>query len=238
MCREESKMAKPLWEFVEKRMRELGMTRYDLETEHDIAYATVQRLKAGSTNIKDSTKQKLALALQCTIGDINAAISGQVSTEKPEELPDITDKPKEPPDVIPRIEIAGKIVNNPPCSSCNAHKRTGGQKAGTAESKKTDPLQKKERQKERWPEDPPEEKKTPPPDYVDAAIYSATQPPDVFGIKRARREAVAEYKQKLKDICIAAYLDVPKLNITGETATGYIGRALMKELLKDDTEAE
>lgn len=231
-------MGKPLWDFVRKRMNELGLSQSDLEVDHDIPYATMQRIKAGSTNFKEVTKQKLALALQCTIGDINAAISGQVSTEKPEKLPDITDKPKEPPDVIPGIEIVGKIVNNPPCSSYNAHKRTGGQKAGTAESKKTDPPQKKERQKERWPEDPPEEKKTPPPDYVDAAIYSATQPADVFGFKRARREAVAEYKQKLKDICIAAYLDVPKLNITGETATGYIGRALMKELLKDDTEAE
>ena len=80
MCREESKMAKPLWEFVEKRMKELGMTRYDLETENDIAYATVQRLKAGSTNIKDSTKQKLALALKCSVGDINNAIYNQVAS--------------------------------------------------------------------------------------------------------------------------------------------------------------
>lgn len=231
-------MGKPLWDFVRKRMNELGLSQSDLEVDHDIPYATMQRIKAGSTNFKEVTKQKLALALQCTIGDINAAISGQVSTEKPEELPDITDKPKEPPDVIPRIEIAGKIVNNPPVRHATHINEQAAKKLGPQKAKKTDPPQKKARQKERWPEDPPEEKKTPPPDYVDAAIYSATEPSDVFGIKRARREAVAEYKQKLKDICIAAYLDVPKLNITGETVTGYIGRALMKELLKDDTEAE
>lgn len=215
-------MAKPLWEFVEKRMKELGMTRYDLVTEHDIAYNTMQRLKAGSTNIKDSTKQKLALALQCSVGDINAAISGS-APELPKMEPDEPDA-----EIIGSINLSGIT------------EATG--KAGALEAPKNEPAKKetakKERQKERWPEDPPEEKKTPPPDYVDAAIYSATVPPDVFGIKRARREAVAEYKQKLKNICIAAYLDVPKLNITGETAAGYISRALMKELLKDDTEAE
>ena len=209
-------MAKPLWEFVEKRMKELGMTRYDLETEHDIAYATVQRLKAGSTNIKDSTKQKLALALQCSVGDINAAISGSA--------PELSKMELNEPDIIVGNMICDKITE-------------AIEKAGAPKAPKNKPI-KKERQKERWPEDPPEEKKTQPPDYVDAMLYAQTAPPDICGIKRARQKAVAEYKQKLKDICIAAYLDVPKFNITGETATGYIGRALMKELLKDDTEAE
>lgn len=212
---------KPLWDFIEKRMHELGLTRYDLEMDYDIPYATMQRAKAGSTNFKEATKQKFALALQCSVGDINAAISGSAP-----ELPKM--EPEEPDAVIGGINLS------------DITEATG--KAGALEAPKNEPAKKgtakKERQKERWPEDPPEEKKTPPPDYVDDAIYSATEPPDVFGIKRARREAVAEYKQKLKDICIAAYLDVPKINITGETATGYIGRALMKELLKDDTEAE
>ena len=171
---------KPLWDFIEKRMHELGLTRYDLEMDYDIPYATMQRAKAGSTNFKEATKQKFALALQCSVGDINAAISGSAP-----ELP------KMDSDVIVGNMICDKITEKI-------------EKAGA----------------------------------LDAAIYSATQPPDVFGIKRARREAVAEYKQKLKDICIAAYLDVPKLNITGETAASYIGKALMKELLKDDTEAE
>ena len=207
---------KPLWDFIEKRMHELGLTRYDLEMDYDIPYATMQRAKAGSTNFKEATKQKFALALQCSVGDINAAISGSAP-----ELPKM--EPDEPDAEIGSVNLSGIT------------EATG--KAGALDAPKSEPV-KKERQKERWPEDPPEEKKTPPPDYVDAAIYSATQPPDVFGIKRARREAVAEYKQKLKDICIAAYLDVPKLNITGETTIGYIGRALMKELLKDDTEAE
>lgn len=214
-------MAKPLWEFVEKRMKELGMTRYDLETEHDIAYATVQRLKAGSTNIKDSTKQKLALALQCSVGDINAAISGSAP-----ELPKM--EPDEPDAEIGSVNLSGIT------------EATG--KAGALEAPKNEPAKKgtakKERQKERWPEDPPEEKKTPPPDYVDAAVYSATRPPDVFGIKRARREAVAEYKQRLKDACLQALAEAPEVIATPETSYSRIGKRVLTELLKDDTEAE
>lgn len=207
---------KPLWDFIEKRMHELGLTRYDLEMDYDIPYATMQRAKAGSTNFKEATKQKFALALQCSVGDINAAISGSAP-----ELPKM--EPDEPDVEIGSINLSDII------------EATG--KAGALDATKSEPV-KKERQKERWPEDPPEEKKAQPPDYVDAMLYAQTAPPDICGIKRARQEAVAEYKQKLKDICIAAYLDVPKLNITGETAAGYIGKALMKELLKDDTEAK
>lgn len=225
-------MGKPLWDFVRKRMNELGLSQYDLEMDHDIPYATMQRIKAGSTNFKEVTKQKLALALKCSIGDINSAIY-DIQNIKPdrEEGEDLSDKvyeseqPAKEETLEPALKLKDKAVKR---------------KAEKQQTVKTKPriIKDSPPPKEKWPVDPPEEKKTPPPDYVDAAIYSATQPPDVFGIKRARREAVAEYKQKLKDICIAAYLDVPKLNITGETAAGYIGKALMKELLKDDTEAE
>ena len=214
-------MAKPLWEFVEKRMKELGMTRYDLETEHDIAYATVQRLKAGSSNIKDSTKQKLALALQCSIGDINAAISGSAP-----ELPKM--EPDEPDAEIGSVNLSGIT------------EATG--KAGALEAPKNEPAKKgtakKERQKERWPEDPPEETKTPPPDYVDALCYATAASPDVFGIKRARREAVAEYKQRLKDACLQALAEAPEVIATPETSYSRIGKRVLTELLKDDTEAE
>ena len=202
-------------------MHELGLTRYDLEMDHDIPYATMQRAKAGSTNFKEATKQKFALALQCSVGDINAAISGSAP-----ELAKM--EPEEPDAVIGSINLSGIT------------EATG--KAGALEAPKNEPAKKgttkKERQKERWPEDPPEEKKTPPPDYVDAAIYSATQPPDVFGIKRARREAVAEYKQRLKDACLQALAEAPEVIATPETSYSRIGKRVLTELLKDDTEAE
>lgn len=228
-------MGKPLWDFVRKRMNELGLSQSDLEVDYDIPYATMQRIKAGSTNFKEVTKQKLALALKCSIGDINAAISGQVSTEKPEELPDITDKTKEPPDVIPRIEIAGKIVNNPPARHATHINEQAAKKPGPQKAKKTDPTQKKARQKERWPEDPPEEQKTPP-----VEIPMTILPDSVYykQLAAARQEAVAEYKQRLKDACLQALAEAPEVIATPETSYSRIGKRVLTELLKDDTEAE
>ena len=49
---------------------------------------------------------------------------------------------------------------------------------------------------------------------------------------------MAEYKRKLKDICLKTYIDLPTLNLSGETPAGMIGRALMQELLKEDAGAE
>lgn len=228
-----------LWEYTQKRMAEIGVTQRHLTEDFDISPATLQRIRQDRP-IKESTKQKLALALKCSVGDIQTAISGYKGRPAVEEMPEGPavgpENEKEPPAKITQrnIKIESIAQHNEDHAAISGLRL--GEKIKAADLKPA--KQKEAKPKERWPEDPPEEKKTPPPDYVDAAIYSATQPPDVFGIKKARREAVAEYKQKLKDICIAAYLDVPKLNITGETATGYIGRALMKELLKDDTEAE
>lgn len=212
---------KPLWDFIEKRMHELGLTRYDLEIDYDIPYATMQRAKAGSTSFKEATKQKFALALQCSVGDINAAIS--------EGAPEMTKmEPDEPDAGIGSVNLSGIT------------EATG--KAGALEAPKNEPAKKgtakKERQKERWPEDPPEETKTPPPDYVDALCYATAASPDVFGIKRARREAVAEYKKRLKDACLQALAEAPEVIATPETSYSRIGKRVLTELLKDDTEAE
>lgn len=207
---------KPLWDFIEKRMHELGLTRYDLEMDYDIPYATMQRAKAGSTSFKEATKQKFALALQCSVGDINAAISGSA--------PELVRMEPDEQDVIVGNMICDKITE-------------AIEKAGALEAPKNEPI-KKERQKERWPEDPPEEKKTQPPDYVDAMLYAQTVPPDIFGIKRACQRAVAEYRQRLKDACLQALAEAPEVIATPETSYSRIGKRVLTELLKDDTEAE
>jgi len=204
-------MVKPLWEFVEKRMKELGMTRHDLETEHDIAYATVQRLKAGSTNIKDSTKQKLALALQCSVGDINAAISGSAP-----ELPKM--EPDEPDAEIGSVNLSGITEAT--------------RKAGALEAPKNEPAKKgtakKERQKERWPEDPPEEASG----QKGEVMYSEREVDEIC------KKRINEYKQQLKDLSLKTLTSVPKLNVSGETPYGIVGRALIEKLLESEAEAE
>ena len=69
-----------LWNFVQKRMQMLGLTFRQIEDEFEIAYATMQRIRQNKP-IKDSTKQKLALALSCSMGDINAAIANSDGPE-------------------------------------------------------------------------------------------------------------------------------------------------------------
>ena len=207
MCREESKMAKPLWEFVEKRMKELGMTRYDLETEHDIAYATVQRMKAGSTNIKDSTKQKLALALKCSMGDINNAIYNQVAS-----APEAAGEPS----VMETVDKLEKIIR----------KEHPDMAVPAGDAGK--PKQENKRPKECWPVDEPERK----PAITFARTYTAAE------IKTARQEAVGEYRQKLKDICLRAIVGVSAVINTTETSYSVIGKKLLQELIKDEAETK
>lgn len=209
---------KPLWDFIEKRMHELGLTRYDLEMDYDIPYATMQRAKAGSTNFKEATKQKFALALQCSVGDINAAISGSTP-----ELPKM--EPGEPDAEIGSVNLSGII------------EATG--KAGALEAPKNEPAKKgtakKEQQKERWPKDPPEEQKTPP-----AEIPMTILPDSVYykQLAAARQEAVAEYRQRLKDACLQALAEAPEVIATPETSYSRIGKRVLTELLKKDMEAE
>lgn len=70
-----------LWDYMQKRMQELGLTAYKLQKDYDVPWSTIQRIKAGKP-ITTPSKQKLALALSCSMGDINAAI---VQAKAPEE---------------------------------------------------------------------------------------------------------------------------------------------------------
>lgn len=64
-----------LSEFISQRMAELGIAYREI-LDAGVGSMTLQRIKKGeSVNIKDVTKQKLARALQCSIGDINEALS-------------------------------------------------------------------------------------------------------------------------------------------------------------------
>ena len=260
-----------LWDFIQKRMEELGITQYDLEAEYGIAYATLQRIKAGKP-IKEGTKQKLALALKCSIGDINAAIAGtpaepdghemdllaeesgepsvmdtvdKLERMVKEEYPELAEKPEPKRNELTATDVNWKVrqaqeaepVIKLTDKAIKRKKEKQAEKQQITEVKlrftKNDPPP-----KEKWPEDPPEEQKTVPPDYLDARLYAAAALPDVFGIEKARQEAVTEYKQKLKDICLRTYVGMPTVNLSGETPAGMIGRALMEELLKDDTGAK
>ena len=63
-----------LAEFVKRRMEELGVTAKALCEEFNIGYQTQKNIRKGKS-LRDSTKELLARALQCSIGDINEALS-------------------------------------------------------------------------------------------------------------------------------------------------------------------
>lgn len=63
-------------DFIENRREELGMSLQDLMDASGISWSVIKNIRSGG-GIKESTKQKLALALKCSQGEINAAIAQQ-----------------------------------------------------------------------------------------------------------------------------------------------------------------
>lgn len=215
-------MGKPLWDFVRKRMNELSLSQYELEIDHDIPYATMQRIKAGSTNFKEVTKQKLALALKCSIGDINSAIY-DIQNIKPDQKED-----EDPSDMVDELEQPAKEEKPEPVLKLKdkAVKRKA-EKQRMAKPKlrftKDNPPP-----KEKWPVDPPDEASG----QKGEVMYSERELDEIC------KKRINEYKQQLKDLSLKTLTRVPQLNVSGETPYGIVGRALMEKLLEGDTEAE
>ena len=63
-----------LWEFINEKSKALGMTQGQLEDASDVSHMVLTAIKNGRTNIKAATKQRLALALKCSTGDIEDVI--------------------------------------------------------------------------------------------------------------------------------------------------------------------
>lgn len=82
------KKGETLAEFVKRRTEELKVTASQLCDEFGIGWATQANIRKGKS-LRDSTKELLARALQCSIGDINEALSNtphplRKEAEKPE----------------------------------------------------------------------------------------------------------------------------------------------------------
>ena len=70
-----------LSEFINKRLKELGMKRSDLINKHDLVWSTLSTIDRGGS-IGNVTIEKLALALQCNRGDIQACLAEQNPLQK------------------------------------------------------------------------------------------------------------------------------------------------------------
>lgn len=63
-----------LYKFLKKKCEEKGFVYGRLEDKADLSHSVVQAIRNGRTQLKPATKQKLAQALGCSIGDIQDAI--------------------------------------------------------------------------------------------------------------------------------------------------------------------
>lgn len=63
-----------LCEFIEKKCEEAGFFMSQLADKANLSESVIQAIRGGRTQLKPGTKQKLAAALKCSIGDIQDAI--------------------------------------------------------------------------------------------------------------------------------------------------------------------
>ena len=63
-----------LFEFIEKKCEEAGFFVSQLADKANLSESVIQAIRGGRTQLKPGTKQKLAAALKCSIGDIQDAI--------------------------------------------------------------------------------------------------------------------------------------------------------------------
>lgn len=75
-----------LWRFIENKLAEMGKDEKWLVDECGFTGYMLPRIRAGGV-IQNATKQKLAHAFKCSIGDINAAIAQIDPPEQNTELP-------------------------------------------------------------------------------------------------------------------------------------------------------
>ena len=122
-----------LFEFIEKKCEEAGFFVSQLADKANLSESVIQAIRGGRTQLKPGTKQKLAAALKCSIGDIQDAIrrsdevleNGDVVRKEvpkepaPEKDPEPQcpyDEPaagpeRETPEKIgPKICVLGKVV--------------------------------------------------------------------------------------------------------------------------------
>ena len=212
-------------EFMARRMTELGLGYKDLN--EVIGGQTQANIRSGRvTGLREETKQKLALLLQCSQGDINAAIANTVQITKTGEVVirknsepsamepvDSSDNGTKPQNsgTIPE-EIDEKSFENgtisDDTSNDSAEPTAGTWDFNCIENAKTKPKTKKI-------------KRT---DITAPKVQAKAVSGEVKDL------TVEEYRQQLKDMCLQQFLIYGR-PAQVETVYAAIGEKLVKELL-------
>ena len=206
-------------EFIEKKLEERGL-KWRALTEAGIGSMTVQNIRQGKpVKIKEVTKEKLANVLQCSIGDINAALA---ETTQVTPFGEEVRKNQEEPSVMQMVDKLDEMVKEGYPEKAEAGQEEEPEMKWYADKPKDAPEKvpvKREVLEELFPDDADETEGVRSDDFMDAVSAAATG-------------AVEAYRQRLKDICLKAMAKSIPHDYGVAVVYADIGRALLEELAK------
>ena len=223
-----------LKEFMNRRMAELGLGYKALtnagiggQTMHNINHCIPFRMTEG-------TKSKLATVLQCSIGDINAALAVTTQTTPfGEEVTKVPVKKQEIPSVMKTVdkleqmveedypelfteEIGTKTEKSEPIPDKTDIKTDKSEPASSKTGIKADDFE--------WQQEQPKPKRK--------KIVSKGLKESEPMAEKPKPGTMEEYRQQLKDMCLQLLSEADPFDADSTALFALIGQKLLKELMK------
>lgn len=228
-----------LKEFMNRRMAELGLGYKALtnagiggQTMHNINHCIPFRMTEG-------TKSKLATVLQCSIGDINAALAVTAQTTPfGEEVTKVPVKMQETSSVMKTVEKLAETLKKENLLSEENLQKMDETAIKPDESElipdktdikpdKSEPASPKMGIKAddfEWQQEQPKPKRK----KIVSKGLKETEPP----AEKPKSGTVEEYRQKLKDMCLQLLSEADPFDADSTALFALIGQKLLKELMK------
>ena len=223
-----------LSEFMNRRMAELGLG-YKALTNAGIGGQTQQNIKMGIPfRMAEVTKEKLAKVLQCTIGDINAALSRTTQTTPfGEEITKVPVKKQEIPSVMKTVDKLEQMVEEDYPELFTEESGTKTEKSEPIPDKtdtkpdKSEPASPKTGIKANdfdWQQEQPKQKRK-------KIVSKGLKEPEPTA-EKPKPGSAEEYRQQLKDMCLQLLSEADPFGTDPTALFALIGQKLLKELMK------
>ena len=223
-----------LKEFMNRRMAELGLG-YKALTNAGIGGQTMHNINhCIPFRITEGTKSKLATVLQCSIGDINAALAVTTQTTPfGEEVAKVPVKKQEIPSVMKTVDKLEQMVEEDYPELFTEESGTNEEKSEPIPDKtdikpdKTEPASPKSGIKAdnfEWQQEQPKPKRK----KIVSKGLKETEPT----AEKPKSGTVEEYRQKLKDMCLQQLSEADPFDADSTALFALIGQKLLKELMK------
>ena len=223
-----------LKEFMNRRMAELGLGYKALtnagiggQTMHNINHCIPFRMTEG-------TKSKLATVLQCSIGDINAALAVTAQTTPfGEEVTKVPVKKQEIPSVMKTVDKLEQMVEEDYPELFTEESGTNEEKNEPIPDKtdikpdKSEPASSKTGVKAddfEWQQEQPKPKRK-------KIVSKGLKEPEPTA-EKPTSGTVEEYRQRLKDMCLQLLSEADPFDADSTALFALIGQKLLKELMK------